>query len=242
MAEWFNVWFDTDYYHQLYRNRDNKEAQEFIGNLLQHLQLEANVMVCDLACGRGRHAETLAKHGLRVTGLDISQSSLEFARQKNIHRSQFFQHDMRVPFGREIYSAVFNLFTSFGYFESHEEHQQVMHNIDESLMQGGYFVMDFFNAHKLKSGLVAQESFEREQVKFKVSRYLDKDKVIKKIWVETNDERIKFTEQVKLFELEDIQNFLNATRLQILHIFGDFKLNPYLPEESDRLIIIAQKC
>jgi hypothetical protein len=60
--------------------------------------------------------------------------------------------------------------------------------------------------------------------------------------VETQEERIKFMEQVKLFELEDIQRFLNATSLQIEHIFGDFNLNPYLPESSDRLIIIAKKC
>ncbi len=242
MAEWFRVWFDTEYYHQLYINRDNQEAKLFISNLLKLLQIPSKSMVCDLGCGRGRHAETLANAGYKVTGLDISDSSLDYALEQKIAGTQFFTHDMRKNFGYDIYQAVFNLFTSFGYFETDEEHLQVIKNIECALLPGGFFVLDFFNAHKLISGLVAEEKFTRNGVDFKVSRYLENNKVIKKIIVETQEERIKFMEQVKLFELEDIQRFLNATSLQIEHIFGDFNLNPYLAESSDRLIIIAKKC
>ena len=52
--EWYKEWFDSDYYHRLYYNRDEKEAQAFIDRLLQHLQPAPQSRMLDAGCGRGR--------------------------------------------------------------------------------------------------------------------------------------------------------------------------------------------
>ena len=51
--EWFAEWFDTPYYHILYKNRDNHEARVFIKSLVDLLQLPEASSVLDLACGKG---------------------------------------------------------------------------------------------------------------------------------------------------------------------------------------------
>ena len=38
--EWFASWFDTRYYHILYKHRDDTEAHEFIQNLVSFLKIE----------------------------------------------------------------------------------------------------------------------------------------------------------------------------------------------------------
>ena len=35
--EWFAQWFDTEYYHILYKHRDFDEAEKFIKNLVDFL-------------------------------------------------------------------------------------------------------------------------------------------------------------------------------------------------------------
>ena len=46
---WFANWFDSPYYHTLYKNRDEKEAQVFIDNLVQHLQIPKGSTLIDIA-------------------------------------------------------------------------------------------------------------------------------------------------------------------------------------------------
>jgi len=38
---WFKDWFNSPYYHQLYFNRDDKEAEAFIDKLIGYLKQHA---------------------------------------------------------------------------------------------------------------------------------------------------------------------------------------------------------
>ena len=54
--KWFKDWFNSDYYHILYKNRNDKEAKAFIDNLIENLNLTRNSKLIDIGCGKGRHA------------------------------------------------------------------------------------------------------------------------------------------------------------------------------------------
>ena len=73
---WFANWFDSSYYHILYKNRDEKEAELFIDNLVQHLQIPQGSTLIDIACGKGRHATYFNSLGLDVIGIDLSPNSI----------------------------------------------------------------------------------------------------------------------------------------------------------------------
>ena len=76
--------------------------------------------ILDLACGKGRHSKYLYKQGFDVTGVDLSKESIDYAKQYQKPRLHFQVHDMCLPYPQQ-FDAVFNLFTSFGYFEKEED-------------------------------------------------------------------------------------------------------------------------
>ncbi|MGE5797695.1 MAG: hypothetical protein ACM34N_12995 [Ignavibacteria bacterium] len=57
MTPWFKLWFDTVHYHKLYSRHDEKEAADFIDNLLINLKPFKNSSMLDAGCGAGRHAD-----------------------------------------------------------------------------------------------------------------------------------------------------------------------------------------
>ena len=81
---WFTSWFDSLYYHTLYKNRDEKEAQAFIDNLVAHLQIKKGSKLIDIACGKGRHAKYFNQKGMDVVGVDLSPNSISAAKKIKI--------------------------------------------------------------------------------------------------------------------------------------------------------------
>ncbi|MGZ4037453.1 MAG: SAM-dependent methyltransferase, partial [Bacteroidia bacterium] len=115
-AEWFKDWFNSPYYHVLYKNRDQSEAAAFIDKLSGHLELNAGHLIWDLACGKGRHSTYLNKKGFNVTGTDLSENNIQKASVNANDRLEFYVHDMRTLFRVNYFTHVLNLFTSIGYF------------------------------------------------------------------------------------------------------------------------------
>ena len=112
-TDWFSSWFNTPYYHILYKDRNEEDARVFIQHITQFLKLSKDRHILDLPCGKGRHSVYLNSLGYRVTGGDLSEQSIAYAKQFENDRLQFRVKDMRVPFLLK-YDAVFNLFTSLG--------------------------------------------------------------------------------------------------------------------------------
>ena len=79
--EWFRDWFSSPFYHRLYFEHDEREAEEFIHKLVNFLQPKPGARMVDIACGRGRHSCMLAKLGFDVTGFDLSFESIDYAMQ-----------------------------------------------------------------------------------------------------------------------------------------------------------------
>ena len=124
--EWFSTWFDTSYYHVLYRHRNDEEAATFIKHLINKLNLPKNSSVLDLACGKGRHSVMLHQAGFDVLGVDLSKNSISLAKQNEEDKLSFEVHDMRETMENKQFDAVFNLFTSFGYFDNSNENKKVV--------------------------------------------------------------------------------------------------------------------
>src|SRR5581483_2754997 len=141
--EWFNTWFSSPYYELLYKERGSYEADIFIKNLIAFLKPTPGSLMLDVACGKGRHAIVLANMGYKVTGFDLSPENIKAAKKFEAKNLDFYIHDMRRPYMVNYYNVIFNLFTSFGYFENERENRAVVENIHNALKPGGIFVLDF---------------------------------------------------------------------------------------------------
>jgi SAM-dependent methyltransferase len=240
---WFKHWFDSSFYHQLYANRDEKEAATFIDELVNELQPAAHARMLDLGCGSGRHSKYLASKGFDVTGIDLAGSSILQAKRWESETLHFYRHDMRVPFGRGAFDYVFNFFTSFGYFDDPSEDQKVVRNIYSALRPGGVLVMDYINSAYAEKKLRAREEKEIDGIIYNINRWTTETHFLKKIRIENMgmEEPIEHTERVKKFSVSDFKDLFDRNGLQLEKVYGDYHLNEYDVRASPRLILIAKK-
>jgi SAM-dependent methyltransferase len=234
---WFSTWFDSPYYHILYKNRNEEEAQGFMDNITQYLNMPENGTILDLACGKGRHSIYLNKLGYRVTGVDLSENSIGIANKSSNETLQFITHDMREPMN-ETYDGVFNLFTSFGYFDIYEDNIKTLKSIKDSINEFGFGVIDFFNSDFIIENLVAEETKEIDGITFNIKRFVENKKIIKEIRFEDKGESFYFTEKVSAFTLSDFEAMMEEAGIYLLDIFGDYKLRKFYKTQSERLIMI----
>ncbi|HMG94403.1 MAG TPA: class I SAM-dependent methyltransferase [Chryseolinea sp.] len=241
-SSWFKIWFDTSFYHQLYGHRNELEAKNFVDNLLSVLQPSSSAKMLDLGCGAGRHAKHLASKGFRVTGIDLAGSSVQQAKQFERGNLQFYQHDMRVPFGRNYFDYVFNFFTSFGYFDTDEEHSKVICNISQSLKPGGVVMMDYLNVVQASGNVVSEQQKNIDGVEYHISRWMDEKHFFKKITIDLQSgEPYEYTEKVARLKKSDFERMFEVNDLALQGIYGDYDLGDFDINHSPRLILVAKR-
>ncbi|WP_299255578.1 class I SAM-dependent methyltransferase [uncultured Cytophaga sp.] len=239
--EWFDTWFDTPYYHILYSNRDNSEAEVFLTNLMNHLSVPQGASILDLPCGKGRHTLFLAEKGFTLTGADLSNESISLAKSYAPEGVTFLVHDLRKPAWNETFDYVLNLFTSFGYFETEAEDRAAFTTLSKALKTGGKLVIDFMNVTHALNMLKEEETKVIQGIEFRLKRYLKDGYIHKEIRFEADDTPYFFTERVKALSLEDFKEFFTFAGLTLVDTFGSYQLEAYDAKESDRLIMIAKK-
>lgn len=236
-TNWFASWFDTPYYHILYKERNDDEAQLLMDNLTQYLNLPEEAKILDLACGKGRHAIYLNSLEYDVTGADLSENSIAEASKFANDKLHFKVHDMREPF-EEKYDAIFNLFTSFGYFEDDADNYMTLKAIHNSLTENGFAVLDFMNVDYVLANLVPEEVKTVDGIDFHLKRYLKDGHIYKEIDFEDQGKKYHFTEKVQALRLEDFEKMMDKAGIFLLDLFGDYKLRKYYKTQSERLIMI----
>lgn len=236
-GNWFASWFDSPYYHILYKDRDYTEAQLFMDNITNYLNLPDDAKILDLACGKGRHSIYLNKLGYDVTGADLSENSISEAKKSENEKLHFTVHDMREPY-EEKFDAIFNLFTSFGYFENDADNLSTLIAIKDSLSEFGFAVIDFMNVPNVIDNLVAEETKTVNGIDFHIKRFHVDNHIYKEIDFEDKGEKFHFTEKVQALTLQDFENMMEEAGIFLLDIFGDYKLHKFHKKESERLIMI----
>ncbi len=238
-TEWFEHWFDTKYYHLLYDHRGEEEAQFFMQNLIRFLGLQKGDSILDLPCGKGRHSVFLNAKGFDVVGADLSKNSIDFAKQFENESLQFRIHDMREPLMKK-YLAIFNLFTSFGYFEEDTTNIAVLKNFKQALLESGKIVIDFLNIDKIKQHLITEETFEKNGLLFHITREIKEEILIKEISFEADGKSHQYTENVQCLTLEKMIKLSSLANLKVMHTFGDYNLSEFDKNNSERLILVLQ--
>lgn len=235
--KWFQSWFDTSYYHILYKHRDYKEAEAFIKNIVTYLNLNKADSILDLACGKGRHSIFLNSLGYDVTGLDLSKNSIEHAKTNESESLHFEVHDMRDVYETQ-FEIVLNLFTSFGYFQDEMDNFKVIQTIKSSLKQNGIGVIDYMNSPLVIDDLIAHNSYESDGIKFELKRNYKDGFITKNIEVNDDGNSFHFEEKVRAFTFQDFETMLSNAGLHLLDCFGSYKLEPFNNKTSERLILI----
>jgi SAM-dependent methyltransferase len=148
---------------------------------------------------------------------------------------------MRLPFGVRRFDAVFNLFTSFGYFDDPADDLVVVENIARALKPDGLLVLDYLNARVAERNLRPIEVVVRHGALFQITRWTGATHLFKRIECHEGATSRVFVEQVAKLTLEDFQFLFHLCGLKLEAIYGDYQLNLFDPDLSPRLILIARK-
>jgi ubiquinone/menaquinone biosynthesis C-methylase UbiE len=238
---WYKDWFNSPYYHILYKNRNEKEASAFMDALAKHLELDAGHTIWDLACGKGRHSVYMNSKGLKVIGTDLSENNIKEALKSANETLEFYVHDMRTPFRMNYFTHVFNLFTSIGYFENENDNLKVFKNVFNALKPGGSFVIDFFNSKKVLDCLQTETKVTLEGIEFTILKAISGKQVHKVIEFEHQGNPYYFEEKVSMLTRTDFEKMADTVGFKLQNVFGDYQLKAFDEKNSDRLILIFKK-
>ncbi|MDR3667122.1 MAG: class I SAM-dependent methyltransferase [Ignavibacteriaceae bacterium] len=244
MTEWFEDWFNSKEYLDVYQHRNEADAKRLFELIISNIQIPQNGKVLDLACGSGRHSLLFASKGFDVTGVDLSDNLLKvaiLAADKEKLDIKFIKADLRHIRLKEKYDLVVNLFTSFGFFDNDEDNFAIFKTASDLLIPGGFFVFDFLNSSFIENNLVRESREDKQLEKIIQKRRIEGDRVIKDIIIHYNGTVKTFYESVKLYRQEELYKSIQDNGLAIKKTFGDFSGHDFKETTSPRIIIIAQK-
>lgn len=240
-VDWFENWFDSPYYHLLYRHRDTVEAQEFMDLLIERVPFSPGATVLDVACGKGRHSIYLSSKGFDVTGFDLSEQSIAHNLAYGNERLHFYRHDMRDVFRVNYFDYVINLFSSFGYFDRDQDNHHAMLSSVKALKKGGTFVFDYANSAWIRNSLVSASEEKADGILFKIKKHVREPFVVKEIELEDAGVVHHYCERLRLFKPEVLTEMMRSCGLEIKSVYGDYSLHPFDQADSSRMIVVAVK-
>jgi SAM-dependent methyltransferase len=154
---WYEEVFE-DHYAALTRPSIKETGEADARFFMETAGLAPGAHVLDMGCGQGAHALALAKHGLHVTGVDLSLAQLLRASQAKEATGAsvaFLQGDMRDPPVQGPFEGVLCVGSTLGYF-SDEENLACLQRMHDMLTPGGKLLIEVFNRDHIISRLPAR--------------------------------------------------------------------------------------
>jgi 2-polyprenyl-3-methyl-5-hydroxy-6-metoxy-1,4-benzoquinol methylase len=145
------------WYETLFESYGKKyEKESFVQGTLgecdfieQEINYNKGLKIIDVGCGTGRHSIELSKRGYSVTGIDLSDSMLETAREKakqNGLHIDFLTHDARnLPFENQFDVAIMMCEGGFPLMETDEMNYEILKNVSKSLKHHSKFIFTTLN-------------------------------------------------------------------------------------------------
>ena len=219
-------------------------APQEIDHIIILLNLTPHTSVLDLCCGTGRHSLELARRSYTVTGVDRTAFYLEKARDQAEFEGltvEFVQDDMRHFVRPEAFDAVIMMQTSFGYFESEEENQDVLKNVYNSLKHKGKLLMDLQGKEVLARTFCERKWRELNGALLREENKISNWEKVESRWVVfKNQEQHEFQFSFWIYSAEELSSLLKKCGFCSVSAYGSLEGSPY-DHTAERLIIRAEK-
>ncbi len=224
VTPWYRSWFGEGYL-ALYPHRDEEEAARAV-SLLLSLVGKVEGRVLDLACGAGRHLRALRAEGIAAQGMDLSLPLLREGGRRDPASPRVRGDMLHLPFRPRAFAGVTSFFTSFGYFEREADDLQVLCEVRRVLAPGGWILLDFLNAERVRATLEPRDSRVVEGRRVEQARRLVEGgrKVEKEIRIldESTGSEERFRERVRLYDATELRALMDRAGLRVVAEHGDY--------------------
>ncbi len=116
----------------------------------KELNFDKSKIILDIGCGTGRHSIELTKRGYKVTGVDLSESQLQRAREKakeNGVEVKFIREDARdLTFKNEFDLVMLICEGAFPLMETDEMNFKILENASKALKTNGKLILTTLSA------------------------------------------------------------------------------------------------
>lgn len=161
------------YYNLLYKDKNYSSEVDYVDSLIKKYSSLGISSLLNLGCGTGNHDFLLAEKGYSVTGVDLSHSMVDIAKEKIVDKKSkvnFFQGDIREVRLHKKYDAVISLFHVMSYQNSNEDVLNTLKTAKVHLKKNGLFIFDCWNGPGVLRDLPATREKELEDEAIKVKR------------------------------------------------------------------------
>lgn len=242
---WWKKTFGKAYLEAFDAIYSKERTESEVNFILDNIKLEKEMKIIDIACGAGRHSLELAKKGFNVTGVDYSEELLHKAKkradEKNL-KINFILGDIRNFRTHEPYDLAIMMGNSFGYFDD-RDNEKVLENINLSLKNEGYFVLDLPNTNGMLRNIKgSNKNVVPAGYVLTKNLFYDKSKKILSLRWEffLHGNKSIFDGELRLYDRAEIKNLLKKHGFVITKEFGSFEGTGY-SIDTPRLILIAKK-
>lgn len=229
-------------YPEIYDAEYGSYQKDF--NIFLHLKKEGTAL--DLACGTGRLTIALAKMGLKLIGIDLSESMLELARNKSQGLPiLYLQGDIQDFHLSQKFDLITMAGNSFQALLTPFQQESMLQCVKKHLSTDGIFAFNTRNFREIE--LKTTDDFEfwhkfqdnqGNNVKVYGKQHYDAEHQIvtyttKRVWSTyktVTTIRLRFNSYLEIFEM------LTKSGFGIIDVYGDFNKNPF--EGTSPAIII----
>jgi SAM-dependent methyltransferase len=205
----------------------------------------------DLCCGMGRISSELARRGFIVTGVDLTPSFLEAAREDAAYEGldiEYVRADARSFKRPGFFDTALNLYISFGYFEDPADDLLLARNAYESLKPGGSFIVETLGKEIAVRDFTPGEWFERAGVTV-LTEYeaVDSWAGLKNRWILIKNDpesdravKVEKTFTQRLYAATEVRSLLITAGFSAVELYGGWDERPY-DQNADVLIAVGRK-
>lgn len=104
--------------------------------------------VLDLGCGPGLYADRFNQLGYKVTGVDFSKRSINYAKKHNSNNEYIYQNYLNINYENQ-FDLVILIYCDYAVLSPSDRHI-LLNKIYQALKPGGIFIFDVFTIHNYK--------------------------------------------------------------------------------------------
>jgi SAM-dependent methyltransferase len=248
LTDWYrnqNFWNDLEsfLFPRPLWDRASAEVQQG----LTLLQLPRNAHILDIPCGPGRHALEFARRDCAVTAVDLTPLYIEGGQDRALQndlRIEFLQGDMLSFVRPEAFDAVWNFYSSFGYFKNPRDDQTVVRNFYRSLKKGGKVLIETISREHALRVWDDEERIELPAVDDTTvtveKEKSGEDSPVMKWCVSRGGKTKTFYMFHRYYSADAISSILAKAGFATVEIFEDIYGTPYT-SGSERMVVVGRK-
>ena len=132
-------------------SRKTETIEKTVNWIIERIGLQSDDSLLDMGCGPGLYCKRFAEHGLKVTGVDFSQNSINYARKHDNTSEYIHQNYLTLDYEAQ-FDAITLIYGDFCVL-SDDKRDKLLGIVHQALKPGGYFVFDVstWEHHKNRS-------------------------------------------------------------------------------------------